>query len=191
MSVKAGPLAVAAKFLLTLMYGVPIVWILLTSVKSSDDVFDPSRTFLFRPVTTAYVEALSGDLARALLQSVTIATCTTALVLLIAIPAAYGLARTRGLLPTAALGLLIVLQMMPQTATVIPLFQAFSGWRLLDTTAAVVLADAALRYEKNGWGAALNVNNLFDKEYVKGCQTTMVCGYGDGRTITFKLSRTW
>lgn len=144
MSVKAGPLAVAAKILLTLMYGVPIVWILLTSVKSSDDVFDPSRTFLFRPVTTAYVEALSGDLARALLQSVTIATCTTALVLLIAIPAAYGLARTRGLLPTAALGLLIVLQMMPQTATVIPLFQAFSGWRLLDTTAAVVLADAAL-----------------------------------------------
>ena len=144
MSVKAGPVAVAAKILLTLMYGVPILWILLTSVKSSDDVFDPSRTFLFRPVTTAYVEALSGDLARALLQSVTIATCTTALVLLIAIPAAYGLARTRGLLPTAALGLLIVLQMMPQTATVIPLFQAFSGWRLLDTTAAVVLADAAL-----------------------------------------------
>lgn len=144
MTVKAGPVAVAAKILLTLMYGVPILWILLTSVKSSDDVFDPSRTFLFRPVTTAYVEALSGDLARALLQSVTIATCTTALVLLIAIPAAYGLARTRGMLPTLALGLLIVLQMMPQTATVIPLFQAFSGWRLLDTTAAVVLADTAL-----------------------------------------------
>ncbi|RMI13449.1 carbohydrate ABC transporter permease [Cellulomonas triticagri] len=144
MSVKAGPLAVAAKVLLTGMYGVPILWILLTSVKSSDDVFDPGRTFLFRPVTTAYVEALDGDLLRALLQSVTIATCATALVLVIAIPAAYGLARTRGWLPTAALGLLIVLQMMPQTATVIPLFQAFSGWRLLDTTAAVVLADAAL-----------------------------------------------
>ncbi|MBW0254005.1 carbohydrate ABC transporter permease [Cellulomonas sp. PS-H5] len=144
MSVKAGPLAVAAKVLLTLMYGVPILWILLTSVKSSDDVFDPSRTFLFRPVTTAYVEALSGDLFRALLQSVIIATSTTALVLVIAIPAAYGLARTRGWLPTVALGLLIVLQMMPQTATVIPLFQAFSGWRLLDTTMAVVLADAAL-----------------------------------------------
>jgi iron complex outermembrane recepter protein len=55
----------------------------------------------------------------------------------------------------------------------------------------VVLADAALRYEKNGWGAALNVTNLFDKEYVKGCQTTMVCGYGDGRTFTLKLSKTW
>ncbi len=144
MTVKAGPLAVAAKILLTLVYGVPILWILLTSVKSSDDVFDADRTFLFRPVTTAYVEALDGDLLRALLQSVTIATCATALVLVIAIPAAYGLARTRGPLPTLGLGLLIVLQMMPQTATVIPLFQVFSGWRLLDTTAAVVLADAAL-----------------------------------------------
>lgn len=144
MTVKAGPLAVVAKILLSGVYGVPIAWILLTSVKSSSDVFDPARTFLFRPVTTAYVEALDGDLLRALVQSVTIATAATALVLVIAIPAAYGLARTRGYLPTTALGLLIVLQMMPQTATVIPLFQAFSGWRLLDTTAAVVLADAAL-----------------------------------------------
>ncbi|MGL3607744.1 TonB-dependent siderophore receptor [Rhizobium sp. G187] len=55
----------------------------------------------------------------------------------------------------------------------------------------VVLADAALRYEKNDWGLSLNVNNLFDKQYVAGCQGTLVCGYGEGRTITFKLSKTW
>lgn len=54
-----------------------------------------------------------------------------------------------------------------------------------------LLADAALRYEKDGWGASLNVSNLFDKEYVKGCQGTLTCGYGEGRTITFKLSRKW
>lgn len=55
----------------------------------------------------------------------------------------------------------------------------------------VVLADAAIRYNKNDWGLSLNVNNLFDKEYVAGCQGTPVCGYGEGRTITFKLSKTW
>lgn len=144
MTVKAGPVAVITKILLTAMYGVPILWILLTSFKASGDVFDASKTFLFRPVTTAYVEALDGDLVTALIQSVTIATGTTAAVLLIAIPAAYALARTRGWLPTIGLGLLIVLQMMPQTATVIPLFQTFSSWRLLDTTMAVILADTAL-----------------------------------------------
>jgi len=66
------------------------------------------------------------------------------LVLLVAIPAAYGLARTTGYLPTLGLGLLIVLQMMPQTATVIPLFQIFGNWALLDKTLGVVFADTAL-----------------------------------------------
>lgn len=54
-----------------------------------------------------------------------------------------------------------------------------------------VVADAAIRYEKNGWGAALNVTNLFDKDYVKGCQGINTCGYGDQRTITLKLSKSW
>jgi len=53
------------------------------------------------------------------------------------------------------------------------------------------LFDAGLRYEKEGWGASLNVTNLFDKDYVKGCQGTLTCSYGDPRTITFKLSKKW
>ncbi len=51
--------------------------------------------------------------------------------------------------------------------------------------------DAGLRYEKNDWGAALNVTNLFDREYVSGCGGILVCGYGDARTVTFKLSKKW
>lgn len=54
-----------------------------------------------------------------------------------------------------------------------------------------LIADAAIRYEKNGWGAALNVTNLFDKDYVKGCQGLFTCGYGDQRTVTLKLSKKW
>lgn len=53
------------------------------------------------------------------------------------------------------------------------------------------LVDAAIRYEKNDWGAALNVNNLFDKAYVKGCQGESVCGYGDGRMITLSIHKKW
>lgn len=53
------------------------------------------------------------------------------------------------------------------------------------------LVDAAIRYEKNDWAASLNVSNLFDKEYVKGCQGLSVCGYGESRTLTLKLSKKW
>lgn len=55
----------------------------------------------------------------------------------------------------------------------------------------VALLDAAIRYEKDGWQASLNVGNVFDKEYVKGCQGTRSCGYGDQRTFTLKLAKTW
>ncbi|WP_162950335.1 TonB-dependent siderophore receptor [Rhizobium jaguaris] len=53
------------------------------------------------------------------------------------------------------------------------------------------LFDAGIRYEKKGWGASLNVANLFDKDYVAGCAGENVCGYGEARTITFKLSKKW
>ncbi|OCP15838.1 MULTISPECIES: TonB-dependent siderophore receptor [unclassified Ensifer] len=56
---------------------------------------------------------------------------------------------------------------------------------------AAALIDAAIRYEKNDWAASLNVSNLFDKEYVKGCQGLSVCGYGESRTLTLKLSKKW
>jgi multiple sugar transport system permease protein len=144
MNPKAGPVNTLIKVLLTLMYGVPILWIVLTSFKNSADVFTTQSTFLFKPTVQAYQGAIGPALFIALRQSATIAVCTTAIVLLLAIPAAYGLARTTGWLPSLGLGLLIVLQMMPQTANVIPLFQIFGSWHILDSTFSVILADSAL-----------------------------------------------
>jgi iron complex outermembrane recepter protein len=54
-----------------------------------------------------------------------------------------------------------------------------------------VLFDAAIRYKKADWGASLSVTNLLDKQYVSGCQGTLTCGYGEGRTVTLKISRNW
>jgi iron complex outermembrane receptor protein len=51
--------------------------------------------------------------------------------------------------------------------------------------------DAAIRYKKQGWEGSVNVANVFDKDYVRGCQGAYTCGYGDARTITFKLSKVW
>ncbi|WP_413452397.1 carbohydrate ABC transporter permease [Georgenia phoenicis] len=144
MRTKAGPVTTGIKIILALLYGVPLLWIVLTSFKSSGDVFNSDAALVFRPVTEAYVNVLGPDLFVALRQSVVIAVGTTALVLLIGIPAAYALARTSGLLTSVGLALLIVLQMLPQTANVIPLFQVFSQWGLLDSTLGVIIADTAL-----------------------------------------------
>lgn len=144
MSTRASVGETLVKIALTLLYGVPLLWILLTSLKPSTQVFDRGSLFLFSPSWDAYRDALDAQLVTALKQSVLIAVGTTALVLLIAVPAAYGLARTGGRLVAVLLGSLIVLQMLPQTATVIPLFQVFGAWHLLDSLGGVILADTAL-----------------------------------------------
>ncbi|WP_319518186.1 TonB-dependent siderophore receptor [uncultured Martelella sp.] len=51
--------------------------------------------------------------------------------------------------------------------------------------------DLNVSYERNDWTAAINVVNLFDKEYVAGCQGLNVCGYGQSRTITASLGKKW
>jgi multiple sugar transport system permease protein len=142
---QSGPVALIIRILFLLGYGIPVVWIIVTSLKAQGDVENPKALFIFQPTIDAYTTALTSDgLFPAALQSLIIATSTTALTLLIAIPAGYGLARVGGRITTVCLGLLIVLQMMPQTSTVIPLFQIFGNWGLLDNRLAVILADSAL-----------------------------------------------
>ncbi|MCS5716457.1 carbohydrate ABC transporter permease [Herbiconiux sp. CPCC 205716] len=141
---RKSPAAIAIRIILAIVYVIPLLWIVLTSFKDKDDVIGSSTAIFFQPTLDAYRAAFTPELLAALGQSLVIATTSTAIVLAVAIPAAYGLARVRGVLPTIGLSLLIVLQMVPQTATVIPFFQVFGGLRLLDTNLAVILADAAL-----------------------------------------------
>lgn len=139
------PIAVLSRVLLFVIYGVPVLWILLTSLKNPGDVLSDKATFFFTPTLDAYANVFqSGGLFEALAQSFLIAAGTTILTLLVAIPAGYGLARVGGRITTICLALLIVLQMVPQTANVIPLFQIFGNWGLLDSTFGVILADTAL-----------------------------------------------
>jgi iron complex outermembrane recepter protein len=68
------------------------------------------------------------------------------------------------------------------------------SWADNENTARVddaTVFDAGIRYAKNDWKASLNVTNLFDKEYVAGCNTETFCGYGEARTVGFKLSKVW
>jgi multiple sugar transport system permease protein len=137
----AGPLRVV----LLLIYAIPILFIVLTSLKAPSDVISSQSSFLFTPTLEAYTTVLSNSgLLVAMQQSLVIAAGTTALTLLIAIPAGYGLARVDSRITTIGLGLLIVLQMVPQTANVIPLYQIFGAWGLLDQNIGVIIADTAL-----------------------------------------------
>jgi multiple sugar transport system permease protein len=142
---KPGRAAWSLRAMLLVLYMLPLLWLLLTSVEPPGNVGgSAAEMFLFRPTLESYQAALNGGLLNAVLQSLMIATGTTAITLLLALPAAYGLAQVTGRLVVVGLGALVGLQMLPQTATIIPLFQVFGAVHLLNTQLAVILADAAL-----------------------------------------------
>ncbi len=56
----------------------------------------------------------------------------------------------------------------------------------------VVLTDALIRYDSSGWRYALNVHNVFDKEYVTGSFTSSNYEYvSPGRTFRLTATHRW
>lgn len=56
----------------------------------------------------------------------------------------------------------------------------------------VTLVDAAIGYQINThWSLDLNAKNLFDKEYVSGCNDAGRCYWGDSRTLLGTVSYNW
>lgn len=56
----------------------------------------------------------------------------------------------------------------------------------------VTLVDAAIGYQiDRHWSVDLNARNLFDKEYVSGCNDAGRCYWGDSRTLLGTVSYNW
>ena len=129
---------------LLVLYGLPFLWLVATSFKTDTQIFANEAGLVFRPTLDTYRQVVNGDLLRACVNSAIIASGTTALTLVLATPAAYALARLRGAMISAGLGALIILQITPQPASLIPLYRVLGGWNLLGSQLGVVLADTAL-----------------------------------------------
>jgi multiple sugar transport system permease protein len=72
----------------------PFYWMVTTSLKTQIVALESPPVWLFEPTLANYREALFEDgVMRTLLNSLLIAVCTTALALLLGIPAAFALAR--------------------------------------------------------------------------------------------------
>ncbi len=126
-------LAVAA--MLLAVWAFPILWGLLTSLKTERDVLAYPPKAIFVPTFANYYEVLFGavSILPNLWSSFVIAAATTVLTMLLAVPAAYALARLD--LPGKRSSGFYVLatQMLPPVGLIIPYFIALQriGW--LDT----------------------------------------------------------
>ena len=132
----------ARRILLTLVAAIilfiwafPVLWAVVVSLKSESEVLAYPPRVIFAPTLRNYHDALSGGLsiASSFLTSLILATSTTILTILFAVPAAYAFARLRLPAKTGLGFYTLVTQMIPPVGLVIPYFLILNRFGLLDT----------------------------------------------------------
>lgn len=126
---------IAISALLLMVWTFPVLWGVVTSLKTERDVLAYPPTVIFEPTWRNYLDALIGrdSIVANLWSSLIIATSTTVLTIGLAVPAAYAFARLR-LRAKKPLGFYtLATQMVPPVGLVIPYFLILNkiGW--LDT----------------------------------------------------------
>jgi ABC-type glycerol-3-phosphate transport system permease component len=126
-------LAVAA--LLLAVWVFPILWGLLTSFKTERDVLAYPPTLIFTPTLANYREVLFGSatILPNLGSSLVLTAATTVLTMLLAVPAAYALARLDLPGKRASGFYVLATQMLPPVGLIIPYFLVLQRTGGLDT----------------------------------------------------------
>ncbi len=133
--------------LIVAFYLFPVYWMVATSLKSGGDIFAaPPDLVPAPPVLGSYVDVVINNPAvhRAILNSAIISTGAMALTLLLAAPAAYALARLRLRFTALVVLLLLITQLLPTINLAVPLFVIFSSVGLIDSYAALILANTVI-----------------------------------------------
>lgn len=134
-----GSYIVVALFLVGV--AVPILVVLVNSLKTPDAIFSRQPSLLFTPTLENYAKVFGQlDFARNLLNSGIVATGSTLLSLVLGVPFAYALARLpiRGREWWARM--ILFSRMVPAVALVVPMFVLFQQAHLTGSYAALILA---------------------------------------------------
>jgi ABC-type glycerol-3-phosphate transport system permease component len=115
---------VAIAAVLLAIWAFPVLWALLTSFKTERDVLAYPPTVIFTPTLRNYADVLFGSasLLPNLLSSVIVAGVSTFVTLLLAIPAAYALARLELPAKRASGFYVLATQMLPPVGLIIPYY---------------------------------------------------------------------
>jgi ABC-type glycerol-3-phosphate transport system permease component len=125
----------AAAGALLAVWAFPVIWGLLTSFKTERDVLAYPPVWLFKPTLDNYREVIFGtsSILPNLWSSVVVAAASTLLTMLIAVPAAYALARLHYPGKKASGFYVLATQMLPPVGLIIPYYLVLQKIGMLDS----------------------------------------------------------
>jgi len=139
--------------LMILTWVFPVLWIILTSFKVRTDIFTLPPKIFFNPTVEHYIEAFirTSDIAFGIFNSVVIATVTTFLTLLVAVPAGYAFARVTFKFRSPLSFFALISQMAPPIGLIIPYFFILSRTRMLDSYTGLIAIHMTLTVPFSIW----------------------------------------
>lgn len=123
----------------------PVYWMITTAFKSQSEIFQTPPTFWPKDFQIeSFISIFQDNVGQYFLNSLIIAGAATIVVLLLAVPSAYGLARFNMKGKKSMILLFLVTQMLPATVVLTPLFLLFNQFSLLNTYWGPILSTATL-----------------------------------------------
>lgn len=119
----------------------PLVWLLSTALKTPQEMALADPTWIPRePTLSNFTDAFGEqDLTGAALRSLVVALFSAVITVVIALPAAYAMARYRSLVNRIAIGWVLVSQVFPFILIIIPLFMILRDLNLVNTLPGLVV----------------------------------------------------
>lgn len=137
-------------YIVGLIFLLPYVEMVISALRPADQMLD--RTYIPSHWNWhAFVDIWSTEFGNSLRISLEVAVGTTALVLLVAIPAAYYTARHRFRGRSVFLLLVLITQMFQPTAMLVGLYREFLSFHLLDSVGSLILVNAGFNMAFAVW----------------------------------------
>lgn len=123
------------------LMGFPVYWMITTSFKPKGDILSTNPTLLPRSFTLSnYVEAVTKEgFVRALINSLIVVFFTVTISLLVALFASIAVARMKFNGKRIYVATILLVQMLPLSALLIPIYLLLSRFNLTDKLSGVIL----------------------------------------------------
>jgi multiple sugar transport system permease protein/raffinose/stachyose/melibiose transport system permease protein len=130
---------------LALIILMPFFWMVSVSLKPATEPFAiPARLWPQHPTFDNYVTAFRPEFRIYFMNSVIVSLSTLAITVTLALFAAYAFTRAQFRLISVAMTLVIVSQMFPASAIIIPIYKMMKSADLLNTYASLIIAYVAV-----------------------------------------------
>lgn len=140
-------LCIAAVLLLCVLL-FPVFWIVVTSLKTEQEIFRIPPTIIPEQLNlksyAAQVETGDFNMFRSFGNSILISVGAMLIAVVLAVPASYGIAKYRFKGRGFILLSFLVTQMLPVAVLLTPMFILFKGMHVYNTPMAAILADATI-----------------------------------------------